>query len=267
MADFSNSRSGFLTPGGSVDSSSGPVSLPAYLPSSPHYIHQSSKDRQSSTSPSQFSHQSSTEKISPQVSRHSSRERISPTQQVTPHSSRERLSHESSRERLPLVSDYPQQPSYSRPGSSIAGSSEWSPSLPRHLVGCSIASLDNARYAVGEYPRQEHENEDRHFCLDKGTYQVFGVFDGHDGSRAVGFTSNYFAEMFDMPSIKKVVESSGLVDSDVPSVETVLAEFFKSAEKEFFKSIEMEIEHKEVYTALIPEVNMRCLVHGGWALM
>jgi len=131
-------------------------------------------------------------------------------------------------------------------------SAEWTPSPPSILQGCSSATLDNARYELSKYPRREHENEDGYFTKEKDNCKVFAVFDGHDGSRAVGFTSNYMAQLFDMPSWHKVVDNK---ESD-DQLRHMLKEFFRATEDSFFQSIAWEIEKKEVYSALIPPVSL-----------
>ena len=136
------------------------------------------------------------------------------------------------------------------PGPSQGSYDDWSPSVHKTVPECSSATLENARYTPDGYPRSDHDNEDRHFVFDGNDYQVLGVFDGHDGGRAAGFASNYMRELFDMDSWKTVIGNRDQ-DSMIPQV---LAEFFKATDREFFRSIEKDIEWKEIYTSLIPEV-------------
>lgn len=110
---------------------------------------------------------------------------------------------------------------------------------------CSVSSLTNARYHLDAIPMSDHPNEDRHFSLDGGTYQVFGVFDGHDGPRAAGFASNYMMELFNSSSWKRIH------NSDVP---IALREFFTAADKDFFLSIKSSTDEKERLQAMIPPV-------------
>ena len=122
----------------------------------------------------------------------------------------------------------------------------WTPPglTPRN---CSVSSLTNARYHLDAIPMSDHPNEDRHFSLDGGTYQVFGVFDGHDGPRAAGFASNYMMELFNSSSWKRIH------NSDVP---IALREFFTAADKDFFLSIKSSTDEKERLQAMIPPVSM-----------
>lgn len=142
------------------------------------------------------------------------------------------------------------QPVVGRSGPSRGSFDDWAPTVHRTVPECSYATLENARYTPNDLPRSDHDNEDRHFVFEGQGYQVLGVFDGHDGARAAGFASNYMMELFGMDSWKKVVGDTSQ-DNIVPQV---LTEFFKTTDREFFKSIERDIELKEIYTALIPEV-------------
>ena len=105
-------------------------------------------------------------------------------------------------------------------------------------------------------PRSEHPNEDRHFQLDlkEENVKVFGVFDGHDGPRAAGFTSNYFIEYFNTDSWKSLVSLSPQAQRE--QIPVALREFFKAAEKEFFKSIRSAIEEIKQLQRTIPAVSM-----------
>ena len=127
--------------------------------------------------------------------------------------------------------------------------SQWDDWTPPGLTpeNCSVSSLTNARYQLDEIPASDHPNEDRHFSLDGGTYQAFGVFDGHDGPRAAGFASNYMMELFNSSSWKRIQ------DSDVP---IALREFFTAADRDFFQSIKSSIDEKERIQAMIPPVCM-----------
>lgn len=229
MAEVSSSHSSLTSQFSSGDGHSGSFSLPEPLPSSPHY-------RQ------------------PSSSRQSSMERLPPS---TPPSQ----SRQTSRELLPgSSSEY--QRAHTIPGPSVAS---WSSKLHNKTINstCSSATLENCRYKLKGEPQSDHENEDRHFTMYKNNTQIFGVFDGHDGSRAVGFASNYMMEFFDMDSWKKVVET---VETDETGetglgVESALREFIIDTDSAFFKSIARGIELKEVYTALIPPVSEYVFVY------
>ncbi len=138
----------------------------------------------------------------------------------------------------------------STPSVSTPSYQSTSPSTSQDIQGCSCATLENARYRLGEVtPKANHENEDRHFVVNKYKSLVFGVFDGHDGSRAVGFASNFLFKYFNTASWQRVVENNH-------EIGCVLDEFVRSTEREFFKSIGEDIRRKKFYTDRIPEVSV-----------
>ena len=126
---------------------------------------------------------------------------------------------------------------------------DWTPSTVRKPSNCSVASLENARYHLDGIPTSDHPNEDRNFAVEGhvegGTFQTFGVFDGHDGPRAAGFASNYIVDLFNSPSWRRIVAG------DIPQA---LEEFFKAADKDFFQSIKSSIDEKEALQSVIPPV-------------
>ena len=150
-------------------------------------------------------------------------------------------------------------PSGNRMGNRLCGRGQvdqsdldhWQPSIPKEPANCSVATLENARYRLDGIPMADHTNEDRHFVLDGGKYQTFGVFDGHDGQRAAGFASHYLMELFSTTSWKSIVEKS---QENIPHA---LKEFFAATEKEFFRSIKASIDEKESLQAIIPKVCCR----------
>ena len=125
--------------------------------------------------------------------------------------------------------------------------------MPPQHSATSVATLENARYRLGEVPRSEHPNEDRHFVLENDDCKVFGVFDGHDGPRAAGFASNYFIEYFSTESWRSIISLPPSVQRK--QIPMALTEFFKAAEKEFFKSIRSSIEEKKQLQRTIPSVS------------
>ena len=122
----------------------------------------------------------------------------------------------------------------------------------------SVASLENARYRLGEVPHSEHPNEDRHFTLVDGHCRVFGVFDGHDGPRAAGFASNFFIQYFSSDSWKAV--TSLPARDQRKQIPMALREFFRAAEQEFFHSIRHPIEERKQLQRTIPSVG--CYIVG-----
>lgn len=130
--------------------------------------------------------------------------------------------------------------------SQVVSQQEWSPSLMRLPSNYSGATLENARYHVDGIPTSDHTNEDRHFALDGGDFQAFGVFDGHDGPRAAGFTSNFIMELFTTRSWKTIVSTGGM------DIVQALPEFFRAAERDFFNGLRRYIEEKNALQAVIP---------------
>lgn len=121
----------------------------------------------------------------------------------------------------------------------------WTPSKFREPHNCSVASLENARYHLDGIPSSDHPNEDRHFAVEGDNFCTFGVFDGHDGPKAAGFASNYILEVFNSPSWQRIEAK------DIP---LALEEFFKTTDKEFFRSIKSSIDEKERLQSMIPPV-------------
>ena len=124
--------------------------------------------------------------------------------------------------------------------------------LPPQIGETSVATLENARYQLKDMPRSEHPNEDRHFQLELNNCKVFGVFDGHDGPRAAGFASNYFVEYFSTDSWQTLISLPPQVQKQ--QIPLALKEFFKAADKEFFKSIRSSIEERKQLQRTIPSV-------------
>lgn len=126
--------------------------------------------------------------------------------------------------------------------------------IPAQQGETSVATLENARYRVGDMPRSEHPNDDRHFVLeDAGNCHVFGVFDGHDGPRAAGFASNYFIQYFSSEEWKSLVSLSP--QAQRVQIPLALKEFFKAAERDFFNSIRSSIEERKQLQRTIPSVS------------
>ena len=122
---------------------------------------------------------------------------------------------------------------------------------PRRRSGFSKATLENERYSIDGISRPDHDNEDRDFHREESDFTVLGVFDGHDGSRASGFTSSYMMGLFDMPSWRSIVENA-----DPAMMDQVLTEFFRDTENEFFKSIQRFVDEKESLQRVIPQVSL-----------
>lgn len=149
--------------------------------------------------------------------------------------------------------------SYSSQASSLHSSAQQYRSNIPHFIGkanCSQATLENARYSLDKAPMADHPNEDRYFSLAGPNYKVFGVFDGHDGSRAAGFASNYMMQLFDTPSWTNISRQG-----NPRIVEEALGEFFRATEKDFFRSIQGHINEKEALQSRIPPVGLSLCVY------
>ena len=275
MADVSRSPSGSVISRGG--SNGGPLSLPNYPytsstpPRQPHHIRtyptRSASERYLDTDdddyfpptagpPSLISNgdwprtgPSSLPSLSERSPRSSSRLRGSP---VRPASSNEGLSQVPSPKSSPSPSaSRDRSPPAHRSLPSTSASISHDTSLRTHTKGFySSASVENARYRLNQSPIPDHDNEDRHFSIDKGNYQVFGVFDGHDGPRAVEFAVKRMTEFFGMQSWETVMKGE-----DSALVTTCLEEFFKTTEKEFFDYISHDVGFKEAISACIPKVS------------
>ena len=246
--------SGYMARG----SSNGPTSLPAYLeridnsrPLVPHHIlsgppRDHSDDEDVAPSPRGPSSLTSISERSPRSSVAGRRSRGS-SGRPSPSSSNERLTGPS-----------PKGSPKGSPAVSTSNSRDRSPPAPRAaptIKGvCSSASVENARYRLNQSPMADHNNEDRHFTIEKGDFKVFGVFDGHDGSRAVEFAVRHMTDFFTLPSWEKVVK-----DESCEMIATSLWEFFKTTEIDFFKSISHQIDFKQAISACIPKVSV-CVV-------
>ena len=125
----------------------------------------------------------------------------------------------------------------------------WEPSVQRTPEDCSFSSLENARYSLQDDPKADHPNEDRYFALEKGQFKVFAVFDGHDGGRTAGFASNYMRELFSATSWDRAVSSGGEI------VAQALEQFFKTTDKEWFRSIRSYITEIQSLKSVIPPVS------------
>lgn len=126
----------------------------------------------------------------------------------------------------------------------------WTPTIPKKVLECSSATLENARYQLNGFSSSDHSNEDRYFVHEGDGFQTLGVFDGHDGVKAAGFASNFMMGLFQAQSWKTVVANP----NKKSLLSMVFEEFFTTTDKEFFRSIKKDIEMKEVFTARIPEV-------------
>ena len=132
---------------------------------------------------------------------------------------------------------------------SSLGSASWEPCVERTPFNCSLGTVENVRYSLEEDSRADHSNEDRFFALEKRTFKVFAVFDGHDGERAAGFASSYMRELFNSGSWEGAVRQGGEI------IATALEQFFKATETQFFRSIQSTISEVQALKAAIPAVS------------
>ena len=125
------------------------------------------------------------------------------------------------------------------------------PSIPRYPGGdvCSQDTVENARYSLDKPPSSDHPNEDRHFAVEGDKFKVLCVFDGHDGSRAAGFASNYLLKLLHQRFWMNIVDKA---DSSV--ICEALQVLFLDTEEKFFGSIENFIQQKKRLQEKIPQV-------------
>lgn len=120
----------------------------------------------------------------------------------------------------------------------------WTDDLPVCKLS-GVGFLTNQRYREDGGRREVHEFEDRHFhfCLD-GT-GLYGIFDGHDGSRA----SDFAAQRFPAELILGQLEESMTGEQ----VRSALRQAFITVEKGFFQSIDDALAEKTTLQLQIPE--------------
>ena len=139
--------------------------------------------------------------------------------------------------------------SLSQQGGAPVSLGSWEPSIQRTPEDCSSSTLENARYSPQEDPKADHPNEDRYFALEKGQFKVFAVFDGHDGGRTAGFASSYMWELFSASSWDRAVSTGGEI------VAQALEQFFKTTDREWFRSIRPYITETQSLKSVIPPVS------------
>lgn len=132
---------------------------------------------------------------------------------------------------------------------SLETDTNWEPHVERTPLNCSQSTLENARYSLERDPRPDHPNEDRYFALEKATFKVFAVFDGHDGGRAAGFASSYMRELFKSISWERAVSNGGEI------IAKALEQFFVATDREFFRSLQPTISEVKALKSAIPPVS------------
>ncbi len=125
-------------------------------------------------------------------------------------------------------------------------------SIPKCPSGemCSQATVENARYSLDSQPSSDHPNEDRHFAVEGENFSVWCVFDGHNGSRAAGFASNYLLKLLHQQFWKHIVKRA-----DSAIICEALSGLFLDTEKQFFDNMEKYIERKKQLQDRIPPVS------------
>ena len=121
---------------------------------------------------------------------------------------------------------------------------------------CSQATLENARYSLDMAPTADHSNEDRYFAVEGTGFKIFCVCDGHNGSRASGFASDYLMKLFYEKFWTNILSNPNRHNL----VCEVLGEMFRDTEKSFFKSIEYYVKKKNSLQSKIPQVGSNRLM-------
>ncbi len=108
--------------------------------------------------------------------------------------------------------------------------------VPRSFY--SSYSIENARYSMDGSQNPDHSNDDRCFVIDNGgSFKAFGIFDGHDGSNASVFASQYI-EDFLRKTFPKQVEAGRNVDD-------ILQEMFVKTDSAFFHKMRNFLNEKK----------------------
>ena len=103
----------------------------------------------------------------------------------------------------------------------------------------SNCSIENARYSVNGPPCPDHPNDDRSFVIINGgnSFKAFGIFDGHDGSNASIFASDYMERLL-QAELKIKIETER-------NMEAVLQEMFAKTDGAFFYRIQKLLNEKK----------------------
>jgi len=122
----------------------------------------------------------------------------------------------------------------------------WTDDLPV-CRQCGVGLSTNQIYREDGQPRAEHEYEDRsfHFRLEDGKLSLYGIFDGHDGSKAAEFA------MVRIPAELLLGQLEGR-QSDV-EVQEALIQAFVAVEKGFFDSIDDLLAEKTTLQMELPD--------------
>ncbi|XP_060560245.1 TGF-beta-activated kinase 1 and MAP3K7-binding protein 1-like [Ruditapes philippinarum] len=120
----------------------------------------------------------------------------------------------------------------------------WTDDLPVcHHSGVGFST--NQIYREDGNRREEHEFEDKNFHFSQDGVCLYGVFDGHDGSRA----SNFAAQR--MPAELLLGQLSGKTTDE--EIKEVLYQAFVEVEKSFFESIDEQLVARTTLQLQLPE--------------
>lgn len=120
----------------------------------------------------------------------------------------------------------------------------WTDDLPVcHHSGVGFST--NQIYREDGNRREEHEFEDKNFHFSQDGVCLYGVFDGHDGSRA----SNFAAQR--MPAELLLGQLAGKTTDE--EIKEVLYQAFIAVEKSFFESIDEQLAARTTLQLQLPE--------------
>lgn len=110
-----------------------------------------------------------------------------------------------------------------------------------------VAEVDNERYQSDGFGYPEHDREDRHCALVYKEFDIYAVFDGHDGSRASQFVNDIFQHVLVQRFERDEIYTKEQIQDALKSV-------FSEVEQEYFVSLEPFMFEKVRLQSMIPEV-------------
>ncbi|XP_068673568.1 TGF-beta-activated kinase 1 and MAP3K7-binding protein 1-like isoform X2 [Montipora foliosa] len=120
----------------------------------------------------------------------------------------------------------------------------WTDDLPVCKLS-GVGFLTNQRYREDGGRREEHEFEDRSFHFNVDDTYLYGVFDGHDGTRASDFTVQR------LPAELLLGQLTASMNDD--QIKIAIRQAFIAVEKGFFQSLDDALAEKTELQLQMPE--------------
>lgn len=120
----------------------------------------------------------------------------------------------------------------------------WTDDLPVCKLS-GVGFLTNQRYREDGGRREEHEFEDRSFHFNVDDTYLYGVFDGHDGTRASDFTVQRLPAELLLGQL-----TARMSDTEI---KTAIRQAFIAVEKGFFQSLDDALAEKTELQLQMPE--------------